>query len=45
MGEIGMSRAADEEIVALSLERRAVLVTLGAAFPQSWPSLGHKVLP
>ena len=32
VGEIGMSRAADEEIVALSLERSAVVVTLDADF-------------
>lgn len=32
VGEIGMSRASDEEIVALSLERRAVVVTLDADF-------------
>ena len=30
LGEIGMSRAADEEILAFSLERNAVVVTLDA---------------
>ena len=32
VGEIGMSKAADEEIVALALERSAVVVTLDADF-------------
>ena len=32
VGEIGMSNAADEEIIALSLERSAVVVTLDADF-------------
>ena len=32
VGEIGMSKAADEEIVALSLEQSAVVVTLDADF-------------
>ena len=32
VGEIGMSKAADEEIVAFSLERNAVVVTLDADF-------------
>jgi predicted nuclease of predicted toxin-antitoxin system len=32
VGEIGMAKAADEEILALSLERNAVVVTLDADF-------------
>ena len=32
VGEIGMSKAADEEILAFSLERNAVVVTLDADF-------------
>lgn len=32
VGEIGMSRASDEEILALSLEKNAVVVTLDADF-------------
>jgi predicted nuclease of predicted toxin-antitoxin system len=32
VGEIGMSRAADEEILAFSLEKDAVVVTLDADF-------------
>lgn len=32
VGEIGLSKAADEEIVALSLARNAVVVTLDADF-------------
>ena len=32
VGEIGMSKAADEEILAFSLERNAIVVTLDADF-------------
>jgi len=32
LGEIGMSKAADEEILAFSLERNAIVVTLDADF-------------
>lgn len=32
VGEVGMSKATDEEILAFSLERRAVVVTLDADF-------------
>jgi predicted nuclease of predicted toxin-antitoxin system len=45
VGEIGMSKAADEEILAFSLGRNAVVVTLDADFPRSWQSLGRKGLP
>ena len=45
VGEIGMCKAADEEILAFSLKRHAGVVTLDADVPRSWQSPGHKGHP
>jgi predicted nuclease of predicted toxin-antitoxin system len=44
VSELGMSKAADDEILALSLARNAVVVPSTQTFMRSWQSLAHKGL-
>ena len=44
LGEIGMSKAADEEILAFSLGRHAVVVTLDAGFPDPGSLWGTRAI-
>ena len=38
LGEVGMSKAADEEILSFSLEKNAIVVPWTRTFTRSWQS-------